>query len=199
MTIIKRILIIIGVVVYVSFVVFIIYELNRQNEYVTPTYINNTIFSKGDEAKLNGIGYKIENINGVNNGATKDILNKVKDKKFVIELRVANYNKVEFLVERNQFTLSDEEGNVYSETNALNKLDLIENNSVKSGFIGKVKANNVQDFEIVFNFNNKEITEDKKIFLNVSSKLDQNKSISFDLTSESSESIELSESNQYIY
>ncbi|ALM56954.1 hypothetical protein [Staphylococcus equorum] len=113
-------------------------------------------------------------------------VNKSRDKDLVIDLRVANYNEVEFLVEKDQFVLSDENGNVYSKINDLNSLNLTENNKLKSDFIGIVKANNVRDFKLVFKIN-EETAKAKRLFLNISSKLNSNKTISFDLSNNKEE------------
>lgn len=55
-------IILLGLILYIACVSFFIYELNKENDYSPPAYLQDMTFDKENEVKLNDIGYKIENI-----------------------------------------------------------------------------------------------------------------------------------------
>lgn len=142
-----------GLILYVTCVSFFIYELKKENNYTPPIYLQNMTFDKKNEVKLNGIGYKIENI-------------EKSKKSMIITLRVANYRNADVTLKYNKFALTNNIDTQKPKSNISKELNESVKDNLKSQIIGNIKANNVKEIHLVFNLN-KNFMQTKDMLLNV--------------------------------
>lgn len=155
-----------GLILYVTCVSFFIYELKKENNYTPPIYLQNMTFDKKNEVKLNGIGYKIENIE-------KSI------KSMIITLRVANYRNADVTLKYNKFALTNNIDIQKPKSKISKELNESVDNMNKQ-IIANIKANNVKEIHLVFNLN-KNFMQAKEILLNVYSETNVRNRISIAL------------------
>lgn len=141
-----------GLILYVTCVSFFIYELKKENNYTPPIYLQNMTFDKKNEVKLNGIGYKIENI-------------EKSKKSMIITLRVANYRNADVTLKYNKFALTNNIDIQKPKSKISKELNESVDNMNKQ-IIANIKANNVKEIHLVFNLN-KNFMQAKEILLNV--------------------------------
>lgn len=109
-------------------------------------------FDKKNEVKLNGIGYKIENI-------------EKSKKSMIITLRVANYRNADVTLKYNKFALTNNIDIQKPKSKISKELNESVDNMNKQ-IIANIKANNVKEIHLVFNLN-KNFMQAKEILLNV--------------------------------
>lgn len=182
----KKVLAFLFIAIYIVGVLSLIYVLNKQNEYVPPSYLQNSIYDTNNEIKLDGIGYKVKNIE-ITKESVSDINLNERNKKYLnINIRVSNYSKEEYLLDTKQFNVSNDVENVFPKIQPANLSNEINNDYLKLTSIGIVKENNVRDFKLVFKIN-EETANAKRLFFNISSKMNSNNTISFDLSNNKEE------------
>lgn len=184
--ILKKILVFWFIAIYIVGVLSLIYVLNKQNEYVPPSYLQNSIYDTNNEIKLNGIGYKVKNIEITKVNLSDRNLNEWNRKKLIINIRVSNYNEKEYILDAKQFNVSNDIENIFPKIQPTNLSNEINNNYLKLTSIGIVKENNVRDFKLVFKLD-EETANVKRLFFNISSKMNSNNTISFDLSNNKEE------------
>lgn len=184
--ILKKILVFWFIAIYIVGVLSLIYVLNKQNEYVPPSYLQNSIYDTNNEIKLNGIGYKVKNIEITKVNVSDRNLNEWNRKKLIINIRVSNYNEKEYILDAKQFNVSNDIENIFPKIQPTNLSNEINNNYLKLTSIGIVKENNVRDFKLVFKLD-EETANVKRLFFNISSKMNSNNTISFDLSNNKEE------------
>ena len=174
------------IAIYTVGVLSLIYVLNKQNEYVPPSYLTNSIYDTNHEIKLNDIGYKVNNVEVTEESVSDIDLNERNKKYLNINIRVSNYSKEEYLLDTKQFNVSNDVENVFPKIQPANLSNEINNDYLKLTSIGIVKENNVRDFKLVFKIN-EETANAKRLFFNISSKMNSNNTISFDLSNNKEE------------
>lgn len=184
--ILKKILVFWFIAIYIVGVLSLIYVLNKQNEYVPPSYLQNSIYDTNNEIKLNGIGYKVKNIEITKVNVSDRNLNEWNRKKLIINIRVSNYNEKEYILDAKQFNVSNDIENIFPKIQPTNLSNEINNNYLKLTSIGIVKENNVRDFKLVFKLD-EETANVKRLFFNINSKMNSNNTISFDLSNNKEE------------
>lgn len=184
--ILKKILVFWFIAIYIVGVLSLIYVLNKQNEYVPPSYLQNSIYDTNNEIKLNGIGYKVKNIEITKVNVSDRNLNEWNRKKLIINIRVSNYNEKEYILDAKQFNVSNDIENIFPKIQPTNLSNEINNNYLKLTSIGIVKENNVRDFKLVFKLD-EETANVKRLFFNINSKINSNNTISFDLSNNKEE------------
>ncbi|MFQ3708518.1 hypothetical protein ABLV89_01355 [Staphylococcus equorum] len=105
------------IAIYIVGVISLIYVLNKQNEYVPPSYLQNSIYDTNNEIKLNGIGYKVKNIEITKENVSDRNLNEWNRKKLIINIRVSNYNEKEYILDAKQFNVSNDIENIFPKYN----------------------------------------------------------------------------------
>ncbi|CCI60693.1 hypothetical protein M4L90_02550 [Staphylococcus equorum] len=113
-------------------------------------------------------------------------LNEWNRKKLIINIRVSNYNEKEYILDAKQFNVSNDIENIFPKIQPTNLSNEINNNYLKLTSIGIVKENNVRDFKLVFKLD-EETANVKRLFFNISSKMNSNNTISFDLSNNKEE------------
>lgn len=174
------------IIIYIVGILLLILILNKQNEYVQPSYMQNSIYDPNHEIKLNGIGYKVKNIEITKENVSDRNLNEWNRKKLIINIRVSNYNEKEYTLDAKQFNVSNDIENIFPKIQPTNLSNEINNNYLKLTSIGIVKENNVRDFKLVFKLD-EETANVKRLFFNISSKMNSNNTISFDLSNNKEE------------
>lgn len=182
----KKVLAFLFIAIYIVGVLSLIYVLNKQNEYVPPSYLQNSIYDTNNEIKLNGIGYKVKNIEITKVNVSDRNLNEWNRKKLIINIRVSNYNEKEYILDAKQFNVSNDIENIFPKIQPTNLSNEINNNYLKLTSIGIVKENNVRDFKLVFKLD-EETANVKRLFFNINSKINSNNTISFDLSNNKEE------------
>ncbi|BBK28307.1 hypothetical protein ACU40P_04175 [Staphylococcus arlettae] len=145
-------IILLGLILYIACVSFFIYELNKENDYSPPAYLQDMTFDKENEVKLNDIGYKIENI-------------KKSKKSMIITLRVANYRNADVTLKYNKFALTNNIDTQKPKSKISEELNESVDN-MNNQIIANIKANNVKEIHLVFNLN-KNFMQAKDMLLNV--------------------------------
>lgn len=174
------------IAIYIVGVLSLIYVLNKQNEYVPPSYLQNSIYDTNNEIKLDGIGYKVKNIEITKENVSDRNLNEWNRKKLIINIRVSNYNEKEYILDAKQFNVSNDIENIFPKIQPPNLSSEINKDYLTLTSIGMVKENNVRDFKLVFKLD-EETANVKRLLFNISSKMNSNNTISFDLSNNKEE------------
>lgn len=178
--IIKRVLIIVISLVYIVGVLLLIYGLNKQNAYSPPPYMQNIVYNKENEVKLNNIGYKVKDIEEKQEIKTDNNKYKANGKYVIFTIRVANYKDTDFIIKRNQFAISNKDNLLNPDMNITNVLNKKSNNFLKLNSIGSIKKNNIKNFKLVFDVDLSTL-KSKELYLNINPKIISKNKISFTL------------------
>lgn len=167
-------------IVYIVGVVLLIYGLNKQNAYSPPPYMQNTVYKKENEVKLNNIGYKVKSIEEKQEIKTDNNTYKANGKYIVLTIRVANYKDADFIIKRNQFAISNKNSLLIPSMDITNALNKKSNNFLEVNSIGSIKKNNIKNFKLVFDVDLNTL-KSNELYLNINSKIISKNKISFTL------------------
>lgn len=151
---------------YVTCVLFLMYELNKQSTYSPPAYMQDMIFEKEVEVKLNDVGYKIENVEKSKKIRADNHTYTAQKKYLIMTLRVANYKNTDVTLKYNTFALTNNINTLYPDTKISEELNKAVSNNINKKIFTNINANNVKKFHLVFNLN-KNFMQAKEILLNV--------------------------------
>lgn len=135
------------------------------------------IFDKENEVKLNNAGYKIEDMKKCKKVKTNNHTYIAQKKFMIITLRVANYRNVDLTLKYNKFALTNNISTVYPKTKISEELNKAVSDNINEKILTKIKANNVKNIHLVFNLN-KNIMQSKNMLLNVYSETNAQNKIS---------------------
>lgn len=169
------------VIIYIVGVLLLIHILNKQNEYIPPPYLQDSTYDTNNEVKLNGIGYKIKNMKILKEKIADRNLNEGNEKDLVIDVRVSNYTRKEYLLTADQFNISNGIKNLSPKIQPQYWLNKRSDDYKNPNLMGMVKNNNVRNFKLVFNLD-EQIVKSEKMLLNIRSKINSNNTISFDIS-----------------
>ncbi|UXS61045.1 hypothetical protein [Staphylococcus ureilyticus] len=156
------------------------YELNKQSTYSPPAYMQDMIFEKEVEVKLNDVGYKIENVEKSKKIRADNHTYTAQKKYLIMTLRVANYRNTDVTLKYNTFALTNNINTLYPDTKISEELNKAVSNNINEKIFTNIKANNVKKIHLVFNLN-KNFMQAKDILLNVYSETNVQNRISIAL------------------